>query len=43
MELTKGSVALTKLSKSELFVKCEELGITKYKSKNKQQLIELIN
>ena len=43
MELTKGSVALIKLSKSELFVKCEELGITKYKSKNKQQLIELIN
>jgi DNA (cytosine-5)-methyltransferase 1 len=43
MELTKGSVALTKLSKSELFVKCEELGITKYKSKNKEQLIELIN
>jgi len=43
MELTKGSVALTKLSKSELVVKCEELGITKYKSKNKQQLIELIN
>ena len=34
---------LTKLSKSELFVKCEELGITKYKSKNKEQLIELIN
>jgi DNA (cytosine-5)-methyltransferase 1 len=43
MELTKCSVALTKLSKSELVVKCEELGITKYKSKNKQQLIELIN
>ena len=34
---------LTKLSKTELFVKCEELGITKYKSKNKKQLIELIN
>jgi DNA (cytosine-5)-methyltransferase 1 len=34
---------LTKLSKSELFVKCEELGITKYKSKNKEQLIKLIN
>jgi len=34
---------LHKLSKSKLFVKCEELGITKYKSKNKEQLIELIN
>ena len=34
---------LTKLSKTELFVKCEELGITKYKSKNKEQLIKLIN
>jgi DNA adenine methylase len=49
MDLTKGIVALTKdinltkLSKTELFTKCEELGITKYKSKNKQQLIELIN
>ena len=42
MELTK-DLNLTKLSKTELFVKCEELGITKYKSKNKQQLIELIN
>ena len=37
------NMELTKLSKTELFVKCEELGITKYKSKNKQQLIELIN
>ena len=49
MDLTKGIVALTKdinltkLSKTELFTKCEELGITKYKSKNKQQLIEIIN
>ena len=34
---------VTKLSKTELFVKCEELGISKYKSKNKKQLIELIN
>jgi site-specific DNA-methyltransferase (adenine-specific) len=34
---------LTKLSKPELLVKCEELGITKYKSKNKDKLIELIN
>ena len=34
---------LTKLSKIELLVKCEEYGITKYKSKNKGELIELIN
>jgi DNA (cytosine-5)-methyltransferase 1 len=34
---------LTKLSKTELLVKCEELGITKCKSKNKSELIELIN
>ena len=34
---------LTKLSKPELLIKCEELGITKYKSKNKGELIDLIN
>ena len=34
---------LTKLSKTELLKKCEELRITKYKSKNKCELIELIN
>jgi len=34
---------LTKLSKSTLLVKCEELGITKCKSKNKGELIDLIN
>ena len=34
---------LTKLSKKELLVKCEEIGITKCKSKNKGELIELIN
>jgi DNA (cytosine-5)-methyltransferase 1 len=34
---------LTKLSKSELLVKCEELGITKCKSKKKGELIDLIN
>ena len=34
---------LTKLLRQELLVKCEELGITKYASKNKSQLIELIN
>lgn len=33
---------LTKLSKSELFEKCEENGITKCKSKNKKQLIDLL-
>ena len=33
----------TKLSKAELFIKCEELGITKYKSKNKGELMDLIN
>jgi len=43
MELTKGSVALTKLSKTELLEKCEELGIKKCKSKNKGELIEIIN
>ena len=34
---------LTKLSKSELLVKCGELGITKCKSKTKGKLIEVIN
>ena len=34
---------LTKLPKSELLEKCEELGITKCKSKNKGELINLIN
>jgi site-specific DNA-methyltransferase (adenine-specific) len=33
---------LSKLAKSDLFIKCEELGITKYKSKNKIELIKLI-
>ena len=33
---------LTKLSKTELLAKCEEIGITKYKSKNKDELINLI-
>ena len=33
---------LLKLSKKELLKKCEELGFTKYKSKNKNVLIELI-
>jgi DNA (cytosine-5)-methyltransferase 1 len=34
---------LTKLSKNELLQKCEELKITKCKSKNKKDLIKLIN
>jgi len=34
---------LTKLSKAELLAKCEELEITKCKSKNKGKLIQLIN
>lgn len=34
---------LTKLSKIELLEKCNELGITNCKSKNKKQLIEIIN
>jgi type I restriction-modification system DNA methylase subunit len=34
---------LNKLSKTELLSKCEEFGIKKYKSKNKSELIELIN
>lgn len=36
-------INLTKLSKKELLVKCEEIGIKKYKSKNKKELIALIN
>ena len=43
VDLTKGSVDLTKLSKTELLEKCDELGITKCKSKNKGELIEVIN
>lgn len=34
---------LTKLSKSDLLEKCKELGIKKCKSKNKGELIDLIN
>jgi len=34
---------ITKLSKKELLSKCEELGIKKCKSKNKDELIELVN
>jgi DNA adenine methylase len=34
---------LHKLSKSELFEKCQELGLENYKSKNKSQLIQLIS
>lgn len=38
----KEEMELNKLSKSELLLKCEELGITKCKSKNKTELVELI-
>ena len=34
---------LTKLLKTELLLRCEELGITKCKCKNKNEIIELIN
>jgi DNA (cytosine-5)-methyltransferase 1 len=34
---------ISKLSKAELLEKCKEIGITGYSSKNKPQLIELIN
>ena len=34
---------LSKMSKLELLNKCKMLGIKKYSSKNKSQLIELIN
>ena len=34
---------LTKLSKTQLLNKCQELGISKYKSKNKVELIDIIN
>jgi site-specific DNA-methyltransferase (adenine-specific) len=33
---------LTKLSKTELLAKCEEIGIKKYKSKNKEELFNLL-
>ena len=33
---------LIKLSKTELLAKCEEFGIKKYKSKNKEELINLL-
>ncbi len=37
------AMELTKLSKNELLAKCEEIGFTKCKSKNKNELIDLIN
>ena len=43
VDLIKGSVDLIKLSKTELLEKCDEVGITKCKSKNKGDLIEVIN
>ena len=43
MEQPENKIDLLKLSKIELLAKCEELGITKCKSKNKGELIDLIN
>ena len=40
---TKEQMDISKMSKLELLEKCKELGITKCSSKNKFQLIELIN
>lgn len=34
---------LDKLTKKELFTKCEKLGVIKYKTKNKNELIDLIS
>lgn len=42
MDLTEGSIALTNLSKTVLLAKCEEIGIKKCKSKNKEKLINLL-
>jgi len=39
----KKKMDLTKLTKLELLAKCEELGFTKCKSKNKSELIQIIN
>jgi DNA modification methylase len=36
-------IDLTKLSKTELLLKCQEKGLTKYKSKKKNELIDMIN
>ena len=41
--LTEGICDLTKLSKKELLEKCDNIGITKCKSKTKVELIKLIN
>ena len=40
---TTDQMDILNMSKIELLEKCKELGITKYRSKNKPQLIELIN
>ena len=34
---------LSKLTKAELLLKCDEIGLTKVKSKTKTELITLIN
>ena len=43
MNLTIDNIDLNKLTKTEILIKCEELGITKYKSKNKKELVQLID
>ena len=43
LNLNETVMDLNKLSKKELLVKCEELKLIKYKSKNKTGLIDLIN
>ena len=41
--ITSNETNLNNLSKNALLKKCNELNITKYKSKNKDELINLIN
>jgi site-specific DNA-methyltransferase (adenine-specific) len=43
MDLITDDMDLSKCSKSELFLICEELGLPKCKNKNKSELIEAIN
>ena len=41
--MTEHSINLNKLTKQELFNLCEKNNLSKYKSKNKNELIELLN
>ena len=43
MSCENNNVDLIKLTKNELLVKCEALGFNKIKSKNKTELIQIIN